>query len=157
MTGPATKAQIFVAEDNPADVYLIDQALRESALEFHMEVASDGNQALSYLRREGRFADSPPPSLILLDLNLPLYDGGELLDCIRADERLKGVPVVVLTSSDSPKDRRNALSRGADHYIRKPSTLAEFMAIGVQLRALMTGGAIEKSIEKSAEKSITKT
>jgi CheY-like chemotaxis protein len=140
---PASRAEIFVAEDNPADVYLIDQALRESAIEFHMEVASDGHQALSYFRREGRFANAPSPSLILLDLNLPLYDGGELLDCIRADERLKGVPVVVLTSSDSPQDRRNALNRGADHYIRKPSTLAEFMAIGAQLRELMNPGRIQ--------------
>jgi len=143
MIGSAPVTQIFVAEDNPADVYLIDQALRESSLDFRMEVASDGNEALSYFRREGRFANSTIPALILLDLNLPLYDGGEILDCIRADERLRDVPVVVLTSSDSPKDRRNALSRGADHYIRKPSTLAEFMAIGNQLRDLLTAGRVE--------------
>lgn len=145
MASPTRMAQIFVAEDNPADVYLLDQALRESRIDFHMEVASDGNQALSYFRREGRFANAPDPSLILLDLNLPLYDGVELLDCIRSDERLKGVPVVVLTSSDSPKDRRTALDRGANHYIRKPSTLAEFMAIGVQLRELITIPQIENT------------
>lgn len=132
-------ARIFLAEDNPADVYLIEQALREHGVAFDLEVAEDGKQALAFLRGEANVSDSSRPGLILLDLNLPQHDGAEILRCIRQNLRLSNVPVVVFTSSDSPKDRLLAMQSGATRYFRKPSSLHEFMAIGATLKELLGG------------------
>src|ERR1700722_8859850 len=102
--GAAPLARIFLAEDNPADVYLIEQALREHGVAFDLEVAEDGKQALRFLRGDATDAGTEHPSLILLDLNLPQHDGAEILRYIRQNSLLCSVPVVVFTSSDSPKD-----------------------------------------------------
>jgi chemotaxis family two-component system response regulator Rcp1 len=133
-------ARIFLAEDNPADVYLIERALREHGVAFELEVAENGKQALSFLRRGDRFLQENGPALILLDLNLPMHDGPEILQCIRQTHVLASVPVVVLTSSDSPKDQIKAMGSGANRYIRKPSNLDEFMAIGAALKDLLAHG-----------------
>ncbi len=135
-TAQAT-ARIFLAEDNPADVYLIERALKEHNVSFHLEVAENGKQALSFLRRvEGPLQDGLP-SLIVLDLNLPQHDGAEILQRIRQTRSLASVPVVVLTSSDSPRDQSAAIESGASRYIRKPSNLHDFMAIGAALKDLL--------------------
>jgi chemotaxis family two-component system response regulator Rcp1 len=125
-------ATILLGEDNPADVYLIRQALEEHGLKYTLEIASHGGEMISALTER-----SEPPDLIILDLNLPRYDGLEILKVIRDNNTLKGIPVVVLTSSDSPKDRDSASLLGADCYIRKPSRLDEFMAIGETLQLLL--------------------
>ncbi len=133
--------RIFLAEDNPADVFLIERALKEHNIAFDIEVAENGKQALSFLRRlDGSIAESAP-SLIVLDLNLPQHDGAEILQRIRQTSVLSSVPVVVLTSSDSPRDQHTALQSGASRYIRKPSNLQEFMAIGAALKELLAGTA----------------
>src|SRR5271166_3921600 len=106
MTPAPEAARIFLAEDNPADVYLIEQALREHGVAFHLDVAEDGKQALAFLRGDASASDNARPALILLDLNLPQHDGTEILRAIRKNVWLSDVPVVVLTSSDSPKDRQ---------------------------------------------------
>src|ERR1700722_9237165 len=103
--GAAPLARIFLAEDNPADVYLIEQALREHGVAFDLELAEEGKQALTFLRGNAQFSEATRPGLILLDLNLPQHDGTEILRCIRQNQLLSSVPVVVFTSSDSPKDR----------------------------------------------------
>jgi chemotaxis family two-component system response regulator Rcp1 len=126
-------ATILLGEDNPADVYLIRQALEEHGIKYRLEIASHGGEMISALT--GR--RSAPPDLIVLDLNLPRYDGLEILKTIREDSGLKDIPVVILTSSDSPKDRVAASEFGADCYIRKPSKLDEFMAIGATLQSLL--------------------
>lgn len=132
--------RIFLAEDNPADVFLIERALKEHKIVFDLEVAENGKQALSFLRRlDGSIGESAPPSLIVLDLNLPQHDGAEILQRIRQTRALSSVPVVVLTSSDSPRDQHTALQSGASRYIRKPSNLQEFMAIGAALKELLAG------------------
>jgi two-component system, chemotaxis family, response regulator Rcp1 len=142
MTAPAkSAARIFLAEDNPADVYLIERALREHHIEFELEVAENGKQALMVLQREGKQLTEKPPALILLDLNLPQHDGTEILKCIRKNPRLASIPVVVLTSSDSPKDLTNVMQHGANRYIRKPSSLDDFMAIGAALKDILADGA----------------
>lgn len=136
-TAPAV-ARIFLAEDNPADVYLIERALREHQIAFQLDVAENGKQALSFLRHADELVKERLPSLIVLDLNLPQHDGTEILQRIRKSNSLAGVPVVVLTSSDSPKDQLAALESGASRYIRKPSNLQDFMAIGATLKELLT-------------------
>ncbi len=126
-------AKILLGEDNPADVYLIRQALEENGVSYTLEIASHGGEMISALTRKR----AEPPDLIVLDLNLPRYDGLEILKLVRANSELKGIPVVILTSSDSPKDRVAASAFGADCYIRKPSRLDEFMAIGETLQILI--------------------
>ena len=124
-------ATILLGEDNPADVYLIRQALEENGVKYTLHVASHGGEMLSALSR------TDLPDLIVLDLNLPRYDGLEILKLIRDNSALSGIPVVILTSSDSPKDRVAASQLGAACYIRKPSKLEEFMAIGEILQSIL--------------------
>ena len=128
---------IFLVEDNPADVYLIQQVLEENGIHHELRVASDGSEALSLLCPKGLLPLPDKPGLILLDLNLPKHDGMEILECIRQNHSLAAVPVIVLTSSDSPKDRSTALELGATKYLRKPSSLHEFIAIGGVIKALL--------------------
>lgn len=135
----STMIRIFLAEDNPADVYLIERALKEHNIAFKLDVAENGKQALSFLRRAGSPDQEELPSLIVLDLNLPQHDGSEILQRIRQTPSLASVPVVVLTSSDSPRDQLAALESGASRYIRKPSNLEDFMAIGAALKDLLSG------------------
>lgn len=129
--------RILLAEDNPADVYLIQRALKQHDVVCDMEVADNGRQALAMLRQYSQQAGKCRPSLILLDLNLPQHDGIEILQYIRQSGVLSKVPVVVLTSSDSPKDQMRSLSGGANLYLRKPSSLEEFMVIGEVLKGLL--------------------
>jgi CheY-like chemotaxis protein len=128
--------QILLAEDNPADVYLIRHALAENNVSCSLELARDGKEALSFVLADG---DSPtaPPDLILLDLNLPQHDGMEILQHIRQNHRLAAVPVIVFTSSDSPSDRLSATQLGITRYIKKPSLLDEFLAIGAVIREVL--------------------
>lgn len=123
---------ILIAEDNPADVYLIRESLSEqTALDgFQVTVASDGEEALDYLLQRGDFADARRPDLIVLDLNLPKVDGIEILQTMRERPELAGIPVVVFTSSDSPVDRKATEQLGADQYITKPTDLDAFMQVG---------------------------
>lgn len=132
-----SSVQILLAEDNPADVYLIKQALAENDVDCHVNVACDGKQALAILR-EGATANGTTPALILLDINLPQHDGTEILRYIRQDQRLSSVPVIIFTSSDSPADRLSATQLGAVRYIKKPSLLDEFMAIGAVIKEVLT-------------------
>lgn len=142
--------RIFLAEDNPADVYLIERALREHKIDFQLELAENGKQALSFLRQIDGSASDRLPSLIVLDLNLPQHDGAEILQRIRQTRSLASVPVVVLTSSDSPRDQLTALESGASRYIRKPSNLQDFMAIGAALKELLEGGARVQRADSNA-------
>jgi len=131
--------RIFLAEDNPADVYLIERALKTHGVDFQLDVASDGRQAMSLLRTGADGRDESRPDLIVLDLNLPYYSGSEILQWIRETDPLSSIPVVVLTSSDSPRDRLTAMESGANSYIRKPSRLEDFMAIGAALKDMLAG------------------
>jgi CheY-like chemotaxis protein len=123
---------ILLAEDNPADVYLLREALnsRTGAGQVNLIVVTDGEQAMDYVQRRGQFGAALTPDLIVLDLNLPKSDGSDVLRCVREQSEFRTVPVVVLTSSDSPKDRSVAEKLGADCYITKPSDLDAFLALG---------------------------
>jgi CheY-like chemotaxis protein len=124
-------ATILLGEDNPADVYLIRQALDEHGVKYSLKVASHGGEMMNAI------TSGLAPDLIVLDLNLPRHDGLEILALIRNNPNFKEVPVAILTSSDSPKDRAAASVLSADRYIRKPSNLEEFMAIGQILQTLL--------------------
>jgi CheY-like chemotaxis protein len=128
--------EILLADDNPSDVYLIREALREHAVDCTLRVVSDGKDALGIISgEENSFPGSL--SLIILDLNLPRHDGIEILQKLRESSRLDHVPVVVLTSSDSPRDRVLANELGATRYLRKPSSLDEFLSLGAVFKELL--------------------
>ena len=127
---------ILLAEDNPADIYLILEALREHGVDNPISVASDGRRVLELIAK-AEPAETQHLRLIILDLNLPLHDGIEILQELRKSAALAAVPVVVLTSSDSPRDRIVASEFGATRYLRKPSTLEQFLELGAVFRDLL--------------------
>ncbi len=135
-------AEILLAEDNPADVYLIREALKEHGVSCTVRTAADGKDVLALIATgEGNWS----PDLIILDLNLPRHDGIEILQKVRATKSIAGVPVVVLTSSDSPRDRTIANELGASRYLRKPSNLEEFLDLGAVFKELLQTAAGKES------------
>jgi chemotaxis family two-component system response regulator Rcp1 len=125
-------AKILLVEDNPGDVRLTREALKEGKILNELSVVEDGVEALAFLRREGRYAEAARPDLILLDLNLPKKDGREVLQEIKGDGALKKIPVVVLTTSAAERDILKAYDLHANCYITKQVDLEQFMRV-VQL------------------------
>ena len=121
--------EILMVEDNPADVRLTIEAFKDAKMLNRMNVVEDGEAAMAWLRREGKYADAPRPDLILLDLNLPKKDGREVLAEIKADPDLKRIPVVVLTTSEDQKDILKAYDLHVNAYITKPVDLDQFIKI----------------------------
>jgi chemotaxis family two-component system response regulator Rcp1 len=126
-------AEILLVEDNPGDVRLTMEAMRESKMQNRVTVVSDGEQALDYLLRRGRFANATRPDLILLDLNLPKKDGREVLQEIKAVDELRRIPVVVLTTSQAEEDICRTYDLHANCYITKPMDLSRFIAVVQQI------------------------
>jgi len=120
-------AEILLVEDNPGDVRLTREAFAGSVLVGRLEVVGDGEEAMRYLYRIGRYAAARIPDVVLLDLNLPRKDGREVLAEMRADPALKLVPVVVLTTSDAPTDVEKSYELHANCYVRKPAEYASFI------------------------------
>ena len=121
--------EILMVEDNPADVRLTREAFKDAKVLNKMSVVGDGEAALAFLRRQGRYADAPRPDLILLDLNLPKKDGREVLEEIKSDPDLRRIPVVVLTTSEDQRDVLKAYDMHVNAYITKPVNLDQFMKI----------------------------
>src|SRR5262245_53613213 len=119
--------QILLAEDNPADVRLLQEAFKESQLESSLSVVPDGVEALAFLRHEGRYTDAPRPDLLVLDLNMPKKDGREVLAEMKSDSQLQAIPVMILSSSSLPEDQQRTLALGAVRYIVKPQEFSEFL------------------------------
>ncbi|HEY6988215.1 MAG TPA: response regulator [Bryobacteraceae bacterium] len=119
---------IFIVEDNPGDVRLMREALRELQPAVKIHVANDGEEALQFLQRQGQHVSAPRPSLIFLDFNLPKSDSRELLREIKSDERLRLIPIAVLTTSDAERDVREAYELHANCYLRKPVDLDSFFS-----------------------------
>ena len=117
---------ILLVEDNPADAELALISLRRARVANEVNVVEDGEQAMSYLRREGEYGEATRPDLILLDLNLPGMDGREVLHEVKADESLRSIPVVVLTTSDARSDIEQAYGRYANSYMTKPVDFKQF-------------------------------
>jgi two-component system, chemotaxis family, response regulator Rcp1 len=120
---------ILLVEDNPGDVRLTIEALKEGKVLNTLSVAMDGVEALSFLHREDKYADAPRPDLILLDLNLPKKDGREVLAEIKSDDNLKCIPVVVLTTSQAEQDIFNSYNLHANCFITKPVDLEQFIYV----------------------------
>jgi two-component system, chemotaxis family, response regulator Rcp1 len=121
--------EILLVEDNPADVRLTMEALREEKIHNNLSVVNDGVEAMAYLRREGTYANAMRPDLILLDLNLPKKDGREVLGEIKNDKNLKCIPVVVLTVSNAEADILKTYNLHANCYITKPLDLEQFSKV----------------------------
>ena len=121
--------EILLVEDNPGDVRLTQEALKDSGIIHRMSVAQDGMEALAFLHRQGRYAQAPRPDLILLDLNLPRKDGREVLAEVKSDPYLRRIPIVVLTSSQAPLDILKAYDLHANCYITKVLELDECLAM----------------------------
>jgi CheY-like chemotaxis protein len=128
--------RLLLVEDSPADVYLVREAIKKEGLNFHLEVADNGEAAIQILNRMDSDPDEPPPGLLLLDLNVPRKDGTQVLDRLRHSPRCGAIPVIMISSSDSPRDRRRAQELGVTEYFLKPSRLAEFMSLGKMVRRL---------------------
>ncbi|MCA1832396.1 MAG: response regulator [Actinomycetota bacterium] len=125
--------EILLVEDNPGDVRLTREALKEAKMRNAVNVVGDGVEALAYLRREGRYAGATLPHLILLDLNLPKKDGREVLAEIKNDENLKRIPVVILTSSKAESDILATYNLHANCFVTKPVDLGQFMEVVKQI------------------------
>jgi CheY-like chemotaxis protein len=126
---PLHPIEILLVEDSPADVDLTREALDDAKVHNNLHVASDGVEALAFLRREGRYADAPRPDLILLDLNLPKKDGREVLAEIKDDPKLRRIPVVILTTSEAEQDILRSYDLHANCYITKPVDLDSFIDV----------------------------
>jgi diguanylate cyclase (GGDEF)-like protein len=121
--------EVLLIEDSPGDVRLTEEAFRDSTLSIRLHVAWDGVEAMAFLRREGSFSDAPRPDFILLDLNLPRMDGREVLAHIKGDDALKGIPTVVLTTSEAHEDIVRSYQLQANAYLTKPVMLEAFEAL----------------------------
>jgi CheY-like chemotaxis protein len=125
----ARPIDILLVEDNPGDVRLTIEALKDGKVRNRLNVVQDGVEAMVFLRQEGKYAGAPRPDVILLDLNLPKKDGREVLAEIKADEHLRRIPVVVLTTSSSEQDILKTYDLHANCYITKPVDLEQFIEV----------------------------
>jgi len=113
--------EVLLVEDSPGDVRLTQEAFREYSKHVRLHLATDGIEAVAFLRREGIYANAPRPDLILLDLNLPKMDGREVLALIKKDQDLKIIPTIILTTSDDEADVMISYQLQANCYLRKPA------------------------------------
>ncbi len=121
--------EILLVEDNPGDVLLIRESLKENKFLTELTVINDGEQAVNYLRKKNEYSDAVTPDIILLDLNLPKKDGREVLMEIKQDEQLRTIPVVVLTSSTAEEDILKSYENHANCFITKPVDLDNFIKV----------------------------
>ena len=120
--------EVLLVEDDPGDVLMTREAFADHRVANRLEVVSNGEDALAYLRQEGPWADATRPDLVLLDLNLPRRDGREVLREVKADPELRRIPVVVLTTSDAEADVLASYDLHANAYVRKPVDFEQFLA-----------------------------
>jgi two-component system, chemotaxis family, response regulator Rcp1 len=121
--------QILLVEDNEGDILLTLEAFKELKVDNNVAVVKDGAEAIEFLKREGPYAEKPLPNLILLDINMPRLNGIEVLDFIKKDEKLKCIPVVMLTTSASEADIAACYSKSANCFITKPLEFGKFLTV----------------------------
>ena len=134
-----TSLTIIVVEDNPVDVYLIRWVLKAHELAYELQVIENGDRAMDYVNQLTHEERRRSPTIMLLDLNLPQVDGKEVLRQIKALPQGSDIPVVIVTSSTNPTDRRETLAMGADAYFVKPYHLNEFMQLGEVIKHVAFG------------------
>lgn len=133
----ATPNNILLIEDAEPDVFLVREALRQAGLSFRLKVLDDGEKAVEFIDHLDGDSNEQCPEVVLLDLNLPKRSGDQILEHMRHSQRCRSVPVIIVTSSDSPKDRAETSRLGATMYFRKPSRLDEFMKLGPLVRGIL--------------------
>jgi CheY-like chemotaxis protein len=135
MRNPKTDqpVEILLVEDNPGDIHLIVEAFREGKIDKNIHVAKNGVEALAFVKQQGRYQNAPTPRLIVLDLNLPKKNGHQVLAEIKADVRLRRIPVIVLTTSEAEEDIRQAYELQANCYTTKVFDLDQFLEIIKQI------------------------
>jgi CheY-like chemotaxis protein len=124
--GAANPVRILVVDDDPGDVLMIEEALEDSEIEKVIDVVNDGEEAMEFLRREGRHTQARRPDVILLDLNMPRMDGRQVLGEVKRDEDLRTIPIVVLTTSNADNDIVGSYTLQANAYVTKPIDLDDF-------------------------------
>jgi chemotaxis family two-component system response regulator Rcp1 len=127
----------LLAEDNPADVLLVEEAIELYKLPIRLHVVQDGELAVNYFKRADSDQSVPCPSLLILDLNLPKLSGKEVLERVRSSVKCRNVPVLIITSSDSSVERDQLKMLGADRYFKKPNDYEQFLKIGLLLQELI--------------------
>lgn len=127
--GGGTRTEILLVEDSPGDVRLTREAFRDAKTPINLNVASDGVEAMAFLRREGAHVGAPRPDFILLDLNLPRMDGREVLAQIKKDDDLKSIPTIILTTSSAEADIVRSYQLQANAYLTKAPQLDEFESL----------------------------
>jgi CheY-like chemotaxis protein len=125
---PAQPIEVLLVEDDPGDVLMTQEAFKDYKIANRLSVVTNGEDAIAYLRKLGRFADVATPDLVLLDLNLPRRDGREVLREVKTDPELRRIPVVVLTTSDAEQDVLASYDLHANAYVRKPVDFEQFVA-----------------------------
>ncbi|QQQ78924.1 response regulator [Saccharothrix sp. 6-C] len=133
MSNPLNVIDVLLVEDDPGDALMTQEAFEHHKIRNQLHVVRDGVEALEFLRREGRYEDAPRPGLILLDLNLPKMDGREVLADIKADETLRPIPVVVLTTSEAEEDILRSYNLHANAYVTKPVDFDRFIEVVRQI------------------------
>lgn len=128
------RGTLLIVEDNDDDYLFTERAFKKSKFANPLVRARNGEQALNYLYQEGEFADAARPAMVLLDLNMPGVNGYTVLEKMKADERLRSIPVVVLTTSDDPRDIEKCYSIGANSYVHKPVDLPGFIEAIARLK-----------------------
>jgi CheY-like chemotaxis protein len=131
--------EVLLVEDDPGDVMMTQEAFQEHQVGNRLSVVSDGDEALSYLRREGQYAEATRPDLILLDLNLPRRDGREVLAEIKNDDNLRRIPVIVLTTSQADEDIIRSYQLHANAYVTKPVDFDRFISVVRQIDEFFVG------------------
>jgi two-component system, chemotaxis family, response regulator Rcp1 len=121
--------EILLVEDSPADIALTEEALKESGLQNTLTIVTDGEQAIEYLSKRGKYKDAESPDLILLDLNMPKKNGHEVLEVIKDNPKLEEIPVVVLTVSEAEEDIARALGLKMNYYLNKPVNVQKLAPI----------------------------
>ncbi|MCW2545486.1 MAG: Transcriptional regulatory protein [Frankiales bacterium] len=124
----AQPIEVLLVEDDPGDVLMTQEAFKDYKIANRLSIVTNGEDAIAYLRKQGRYADAPTPDLVLLDLNLPRRDGREVLRDVKSDPELRRIPVVVLTTSDLEEDVLASYDLHANAYVRKPVDFEQFVA-----------------------------
>ena len=132
---------MLLVEDNPADSVLVRKALEEHGFSGELTVVNDGEAAIRLIQSLDRDALAACPDLVIIDLNLPRKSGREVLETMRRCEKCRGIPVVVLSSSDALQDKADAARLGASRYVKKPSRLEDFLALGATFREMIESGS----------------
>ena len=126
---------ILLVEDNEGDIELTARAFKKGNLLSTLSVTNDGVEALEYLSRRGKFGDAAAPDFILLDINMPRMDGRRFLEVVKQDEKLKSIPVIMLTSSSAPRDIQDCYERHANCYILKPFDAGKYVDMAKQIES----------------------